>query len=56
VNFEVYSNFCRVSALVKCCGVLLKLQVFTHLYRGVKETLQLVSTSKDLLLKLDNHQ
>jgi len=31
----------------------LKLQVFTPLYRGVKETLQLASTSKESLLKLD---
>jgi len=56
VNFEVYSNFCRVSALVNCCRVLLKLQIFTPINRGVKETLQLASTSKESLLKLDNHQ
>jgi len=34
----------------------LKLQVFTPLYKGLKETLQLAITSKESLLKLDNHQ
>ena len=51
-----WNNFCRGLALVNCCESLGNLHVFTPLYRGMKETLLIASTSKESLLKLDNHQ
>ena len=49
----MWNNFCRDFALVNYCESLENLQVFTHLYRCVKETLLISSTSKESLLKLD---
>jgi len=52
---KVVKKFNRVLAIVKLLCVSYNLQVFTPLYRGVKETLLIASTSKESLLKLDNH-
>ena len=49
----MWNNFSRALALVNCCKSLTILQVFTPLYRGVKETLLTASTSKKSHLKLD---
>jgi hypothetical protein len=49
----MWNKFCRGLALVNCCESLANLQVFTPLYRGVKDTLLIASTSKESLLKLD---
>jgi len=49
----MWNNFSRVLALVNCCVSLAILQVFTPLYRCVKETLLIASTSKKSRLKLD---
>jgi len=47
------NNFSRVLALSKRCRVSPNLQVFTPLYRGVKETFENCHHIKELLLKLD---
>jgi len=48
------TNFDRVLALSKCCQVsLLILKVFTPLYRGVRETLWIASTSKRVVWSID---
>jgi len=39
VNFLMQNNISRGLALLNCCKSLTILQVFTPLYRGVKETL-----------------
>jgi len=49
----MWYNFCRGLALVNCSKILVILQVFHPLYRGVKETLLIANTSKESLLKLD---
>jgi len=47
------NNFSIVLALLKCCRVSLNFQVFTPLYRGVKETLRDCQHIKESLLMLD---
>jgi len=42
----MHNNFSRGLALFNYCESLTILQVFTPLYRGVKETLWIASTSK----------
>jgi len=48
----MWNNFSRVLALVNCCVSLTILYFFTPLYRGVKETLYNVSTSKRVVWSL----
>jgi len=49
----MHNNFCRVLALSKRYRFYLNLQVFTPLYRGVKETLRDCQHIRESLLKLD---
>jgi len=49
----MWNNFYKGLALIKLCVSLGNLQVFTPLYRGLKKTLLIASTSKESLLKLD---
>jgi len=49
----MHSNLTGVLALSKRCRVSLNLQVFTPLYRGVKETLRDCQYIKESLLKRD---
>jgi hypothetical protein len=53
-NFKwtlVWNNFSRVMALVKLLWVSYNLQVFTPLYRNVKDTLRIDSTSKRVVVE-----
>ena len=49
----MHNNLSGVLALSKRCRVSLNLQVFTPLYRGVKETLRDCQYIKESLLKRD---
>jgi len=49
----MHNIFSGVLTLLKRCRVSLNLQVFTPLYRGVKETLRDCQHIKESLLKLD---
>jgi len=49
----MHNNFCRVSALWKCCWVSYSLQLFTPIYKGVKETMRGCQRIKESLFKLD---
>jgi len=52
----MHNNFCRVLALVNCCWVSYNLQVFTSLYRGMKDTLMFASASKRVVVGVDHYQ